>query len=114
MAFAWGTSCWPSLLAGSTYKLKFGHRGCNHPVKDLTSGKVNITSQNHGYAVHQDSLAGTGLVVTHTSLNDGSVEGLRHQSLPIFSVQYHPEASPGPTTACICLIVSWNRCPRLA
>ncbi|MDP3046550.1 MAG: glutamine-hydrolyzing carbamoyl-phosphate synthase small subunit [Chloroflexota bacterium] len=83
-------------LGGSTYKLKFGHRGCNHPVKDLTSGKVNITSQNHGYAVQEDSLAGTGLVVTHTSLNDGSVEGLRHQSLPIFSVQYHPEASPGP------------------
>ena len=83
-------------LGGSTYKLKFGHRGCNHPVKDLATGKVNITSQNHGYAVQEDSLAGTGLVVTHTSLNDGSVEGLRHQSLPIFSVQYHPEASPGP------------------
>jgi carbamoyl-phosphate synthase small subunit len=83
-------------LGGSTYKLKFGHRGCNHPVKDLTTGKVHITSQNHGYAVQPDSLAGTGLVVTHTSLNDGSVEGLRHRSLPISSVQYHPEASPGP------------------
>jgi carbamoyl-phosphate synthase small subunit len=83
-------------LGGGTYKLKFGHRGCNHPVKDLTTGRVSITSQNHGYAVQADSLAQTGLVVTHVSLNDGSVEGLRHQSLPIFSVQYHPEASPGP------------------
>jgi carbamoyl-phosphate synthase small subunit len=83
-------------LGGKTYKLGFGHRGCNHPVKDLASGRVHITSQNHGYAVDAASLPGTGLVVTHTSLNDGSVEGLRHQSLPIFSVQYHPEASPGP------------------
>ncbi len=83
-------------MGGSTYKLKFGHRGCNHPVKDLTTGKVAITSQNHGYAVQPDLLAGTGLVVTHSSLNDGSVEGLRHESLPISSVQYHPEASPGP------------------
>jgi carbamoyl-phosphate synthase small subunit len=83
-------------LGGSTYKLKFGHRGCNHPVKDLATGKVSITSQNHGFAVERNSLAGAGLQVTHNSLNDGSVEGLRHQSLPIFSVQYHPEASPGP------------------
>ena len=83
-------------LGGTTYKLKFGHRGCNHPVKDLATGKVSITSQNHGYAVQEESLTGTGLVITHTSLNDGSVEGLCHQSLPISSVQYHPEASPGP------------------
>lgn len=83
-------------LGGRTYKLKFGHRGSNHPVKDLATGRVSITTQNHGYAVDADSLAGTGLVVTHISLNDGSVEGLRHETLPIFSVQYHPEASPGP------------------
>lgn len=83
-------------LGGRTYKLKFGHRGSNHPVKDLATGRVSITTQNHGYAVDADSLAGTGLVITHISLNDGSVEGLRHETLPIFSVQYHPEASPGP------------------
>jgi len=83
-------------LGGRTYKLKFGHRGSNHPVKDLATGRVSITTQNHGYAVDAASLQGTGLVVTHISLNDGSVEGLRHETLPIFSVQYHPEASPGP------------------
>lgn len=79
-----------------TYKLKFGHRGSNHPVKDLNSGRVYITSQNHGFAVDPDGLK-DGMEVAHVNLNDGTVEGLRHRELPIFSIQYHPEASPGPT-----------------
>lgn len=83
-------------FGSKTYKLKFGHRGSNHPVKDLRSGKVYITSQNHGYAVDADMLK-DGMEVAHINLNDGTVEGLRHSSLPIFSIQYHPEASPGPT-----------------
>ncbi|EAX48000.1 carbamoyl-phosphate synthase, small subunit [Thermosinus carboxydivorans Nor1] len=83
-------------LGGDTYKLKFGHRGANHPVKDLATGRVFITSQNHGYAVAETSLHGTDLVVTHRAVNDGTVEGLRHRTLPVFSVQYHPEAAPGP------------------
>jgi carbamoyl-phosphate synthase small subunit len=83
-------------LGGKTYKLKFGHRGANHPVKDLQTGRVHITSQNHGFAVDADSLAGTGLEVSQLNLNDMTVEGLRHTSLPIFTIQYHPEASPGP------------------
>lgn len=83
-------------LGGKTFKLKFGHRGGNHPVKDLFTDRVYITSQNHGYAVDPDSIAGTGLEVTMINLNDYTVEGLRHKELPIFSIQYHPEASPGP------------------
>jgi carbamoyl-phosphate synthase small subunit len=79
-----------------TVKMKFGHRGCNHPVKELATGKTVITSQNHGYTVRVDSLTGTGLEVTHIALNDGTVEGLRHTVYPAFSVQYHPEAAPGP------------------
>ncbi|BCU82223.1 carbamoyl-phosphate synthase pyrimidine-specific small chain [Polycladomyces abyssicola] len=79
-----------------TVKMKFGHRGCNHPVKELATGKTVITSQNHGYTVRAESLAGTGLEVTHIALNDGTVEGLRHTIFPAFSVQYHPEAAPGP------------------
>ncbi|MBQ1509729.1 MAG: glutamine-hydrolyzing carbamoyl-phosphate synthase small subunit [Selenomonadaceae bacterium] len=86
-----------SLAFGAdTYKLKFGHRGSNQPVKNLKSGRVHISSQNHGYAVDERSLKNLPLEVTHISVNDGTVEGVRHTSLPIFSVQYHPEASPGP------------------
>ncbi len=78
-----------------TFKLKFGHRGGNHPVRDLATGRIHITAQNHGYALDPDSLK-DGLEVTHINLNDGTVEGLRHKELPIFSIQYHSEASPGP------------------
>ena len=86
-----------SLASGAnTVKLKFGHRGCNHPVMILANGKVEMTSQNHGYAVEEASLKDTDLVMTHQALNDKSVEGVRHSKYPIFSVQYHPEASPGP------------------
>jgi len=81
---------------GETYKLKFGHRGANQPVKDLTTGRVYITSQNHGYAVDADSLPEDELRVDKLNLNDSTVEGMRHRSLPIMSVQYHPEANPGP------------------
>lgn len=84
-------------LGANTYKLKFGHRGSNQPVKNLETGRVYITSQNHGYAVDEASLEGLPLKVTHRSINDGTVEGMRHTKLPIFSVQFHPEASPGPT-----------------
>lgn len=79
-----------------TEKLKFGHRGANHPVKDLIKDKVFITSQNHGYAVSPDSIKNTDLEVTQINLNDKTIEGLRHKKLPAFSVQYHPEANPGP------------------
>lgn len=85
-------------LGGKTYKLKFGHHGGNHPVKDLKTGRVEITVQNHSFAVDRESLPNE-IEVTHLNLNDGTVEALRHRSLPIFSVQYHPEASPGPQDA---------------
>ena len=79
-----------------TYKLKFGHRGGNHPVKNLETGKIEITSQNHSYAVREESLAGTGLEVTHVNILDGTVEGVRDRQSRMFSVQYHPESAPGP------------------
>ncbi|HEY1582430.1 MAG TPA: glutamine-hydrolyzing carbamoyl-phosphate synthase small subunit [Chthoniobacterales bacterium] len=85
-------------FGGRTFKLKFGHRGGNQPVKDLTTGKVAITAQNHGFAVDPDSLP-EEVEITHINLNDGTVEGMRHRELPIFSVQYHPEAAPGPHDA---------------
>ncbi len=85
-------------FGGRTFKLKFGHRGGNQPVKDLITGKVAITSQNHGFAVDAESLPNE-IEITHVNLNDGTVEGMRHRELPIFSVQYHPEAAPGPHDA---------------
>jgi len=86
-------------IGASTYKLKFGHRGANQPVKNLDTGRVEITSQNHGFAVDRKSLEACGGVVTHVNLNDQTVEGFRHKSLAVFCVQYHPEASPGPHDA---------------
>ncbi|HYE79362.1 MAG TPA: glutamine-hydrolyzing carbamoyl-phosphate synthase small subunit, partial [bacterium] len=83
-------------LGGRTVKMKFGHRGANHPVQDLATGKVNMSSQNHGFVVDDTVLSGTGLRVSHRNLNDGTVEGLVHEGFPVFSVQYHPEAFPGP------------------
>ena len=83
-------------LGGKTYKLKFGHHGGNHPVKQMDSGKVEITAHNHNFAVDPDSLKQSEVDLTHIDLNDNTLEGLRHRSMPLFSVQYHPEASPGP------------------
>jgi carbamoyl-phosphate synthase small subunit len=86
-------------LGGKTFKLKFGHRGANQPVKDLATGKVEITSQNHGFCVDMESLNDSEVELSHINLNDNTLEGLSHKRLPLFSVQYHPEASPGPHDA---------------
>ena len=86
-------------MGGTTFKLKFGHRGGNQPVKDLLTGKVEITSQNHGFCVDINSLKNKDVELTHINLNDQTLEGMRHRKLPIYSVQYHPEASPGPHDA---------------
>jgi len=83
-------------LGGTTFKLPFGHHGGNHPVMDMRTGHIEITAQNHGFAVAADSLPGADVEITHINLNDQTVEGMRHRSLPVFSVQYHPEAGPGP------------------
>lgn len=83
-------------LGADTYRLKYGHRGCNHPVRQSDGGRISITTQNHGYAILDSSLAGLPLKVTHRNLNDGTVEGMEHLTLPVFSVQFHPEAGPGP------------------
>ena len=95
MGICLGSQLIARAFGGRNFKLKFGHRGGNHPVKDLKTGRVHITAQNHGYAIDPDSL-NNGLEVTHLNLNDGTVEGLRHRELPVFGVQYHSEASPGP------------------
>jgi len=86
-------------FGAKTYKLKFGHRGANHPVKDLKSGRIDITSQNHGFCVDMDSLNKDEIELTHINLNDNTLEGMRHKRVPVYSVQYHPEASPGPHDA---------------
>ena len=86
-------------LGASTFKLKFGHRGANQPVRNEQTGKVEITSQNHGFAVDEEAIKKTGAIVTHRNLNDMTVEGFTHADMPLFSVQYHPEASPGPHDA---------------
>ncbi|QTA85312.1 glutamine-hydrolyzing carbamoyl-phosphate synthase small subunit [Desulfonema magnum] len=86
-------------LGGKTFKLKFGHRGANQPVKNLLTGKIEITSQNHGFAVDRDSLDKKDFEITHINLNDNTLEGFRHRKYPVFAVQYHPEASPGPHDA---------------
>jgi carbamoyl-phosphate synthase small subunit len=86
-------------LGGRTYKLKFGHRGANQPVKHLASGRIEITSQNHGFAVDPESLTDKDVEITHINLNDNTLEGFRSRRYPLYAVQYHPEASPGPHDA---------------
>lgn len=95
MGICLGSQLIARAFGGKTFKLKFGHRGGNHPVKELATGRVHITAQNHGYAIDPDTLK-DGLEVSHINLNDGTVEGVRHKELPLFSIQYHSEASPGP------------------
>lgn len=88
-------------LGAKTFKLKFGHRGANHPVKDLRTGKISITSQNHGFAVDPATVP-DDVEVTLVNLNDNTVEGIAHKTFPVFSVQYHPEAAPGPRAPSTC------------
>ncbi len=89
-----------SLANGAdTFKLKFGHRGFNHPVREIATGRIDFTSQNHGYAVDEKSIDKNELIVTHIELNDGTVEGIKHRHHPVFSVQFHPDAAPGPHDA---------------
>mgnify|MGYP006099848509 FL=1 len=95
MGICLGNQILAKSLGGKTYKLKFGHRGANHPVKDTISGKVHITAQNHGYSIDPDSLT-SDVAITHISMNDYTVEGIKHKSIPAMSIQYHSEASPGP------------------
>jgi len=95
MGICMGNQLIARAFGAKTFKLKFGHRGANHPVRDLSDGRIHITAQNHGYATDPDTLK-DGLEVSHINLNDGTVEGLKHRELPIFSIQYHSEASPGP------------------
>jgi len=97
ISLALAAVCVLGLAVGAkTYRLKFGHHGCNHPVKDLKTGKVEITSQNHNFAIDIDTLDRSKVEVTHINLNDQTIEGIEHKSEPMFSVQCHPEASPGP------------------
>ncbi|MCH7224914.1 glutamine-hydrolyzing carbamoyl-phosphate synthase small subunit [Haloferula sp. A504] len=98
MGICLGNQILGHVFGGKTFKLKFGHRGANQPVKDLRTGKISITSQNHGFAVDPESFD-TSVEVTHINLNDDTVEGIRHKDYPVFSVQYHPEAAPGPHDA---------------
>ena len=86
-------------MGGKTFKLRFGHHGCNHPVEDTGTGKVQITSQNHGFCVDVETLDRGAVEVTHVNLNDKTLEGFRHKELAAFAVQYHPEAGPGPHDA---------------
>ena len=95
MGICLGNQILAKSLGAKTYKLKFGHRGANHPVKDTASDRIYITAQNHGYSIDPESLP-SDVDVTHISMNDYTVEGIRHRSLPALSIQYHSEASPGP------------------